>query len=200
VELAGVVVADLAAEERERGRWKGKPLDSNARDRRHLVEGRRRVECDDGPLSIDDRRGRLATEQSDCRARHQRSGHMVAVSARKRAQLLLEETTLRAMQPEDVRRIREALACSLGELAAAVGVDVKTLLAWESGDQFPTKRHADRLKALEAQGPSAIKRSPKRPATGPDLLADPRFWTVVRKLATHPDLFSKVEQLSATYD
>lgn len=104
------------------------------------------------------------------------------------------------MQSEDVKRIREALACSMGELAAAVGVDVKTLLAWESGDEFPTKRHADRLNALEAQGPSAIKRSPKSTPTGPDLLADPRFWTVVRKLATHPDLFTKVQKLSDSYD
>jgi transcriptional regulator with XRE-family HTH domain len=104
------------------------------------------------------------------------------------------------MQPEDVKRIRGALACSIGELAAAVGVDVRTLLAWESGDQFPTKRHADRLAALEKEGPSAIKR--KRPAKtpeGPALLADPRFWTVVRKLATNPEFFAAVEKLSETY-
>src|SRR5690349_4837864 len=104
------------------------------------------------------------------------------------------------MQPDDVRRIREALACSIGELAAAVGVDVKTLLAWESGDRFPTKRHADRLKALEAQGPSAIKRSRKGPPIGSDVLADPRFWTVVRKLATNRDFFAAVEKLSETYE
>ena len=105
------------------------------------------------------------------------------------------------MQPEDVKRIREVLACSMGELAATLGVEVKTLLAWESGDQFPTKRHADRLVALEKEGPSAIKR--KRPAKapqGPSLLADPRFWTVVRKLATNADLFEKVEKLSAPYE
>jgi transcriptional regulator with XRE-family HTH domain len=104
------------------------------------------------------------------------------------------------MQPEDVRRIREALACSLGQLAAAVGVDVKTLLAWESGDQFPTKRHADRLKALEAEGPSAIKKSSKSAPTGPDLLADPRFWSVVRKLATNRDFFAAVAQMAERYE
>lgn len=105
------------------------------------------------------------------------------------------------MQPEDVKRIREALACSMGELAAAVGVDVKTLLSWESGDQFPTKRHSDRLAALEKEGPGAIKRkrSSKTPE-GPALLADPRFWTVVRKLAVHADLFEKVEKLAQGYD
>jgi transcriptional regulator with XRE-family HTH domain len=105
------------------------------------------------------------------------------------------------MQPEDVKRIRDALGCSMGDLAAAVGVDVRTLLAWEAGDQFPTKRHADRLAALEKQGPSAIKRTrSKKVPTGSDLFADPRFWTVVRKLAVHPELFSEVEKLSETYD
>jgi transcriptional regulator with XRE-family HTH domain len=105
------------------------------------------------------------------------------------------------MQPEDVKRIRESLACSLGELASAVGVEVKTILAWEAGDQFPTKRHADRLTALAKEGPSAIKRSrSKRPPTGTDLLADPRFWTVVRKLATNPEFFTAVEKMSAEYE
>ncbi len=104
------------------------------------------------------------------------------------------------MQPEDVKRIREALACSMGELAAAVGVEVKTLLAWESGDQFPTKRHSDRLAALEKEGPSAIKRKRASKAPiGPDLLADPRFWVVVRRLATNPEFFAAVEKLSASY-
>ena len=56
------------------------------------------------------------------------------------------------MQAEDVKRLRESLACSIGELAATVGVDVKTVLAWESGDLFPTKRHADKLKALAKAG------------------------------------------------
>jgi len=105
------------------------------------------------------------------------------------------------MQPEDVKRIRDALACSLGDLAAAVGVDVKTLLAWEAGDRFPTKRHADKLKALEKEGPSAVKRTgKKKPVSGPELLGDSRFWNVVRKMATNADLFAEVERLSAKYD
>jgi len=105
------------------------------------------------------------------------------------------------MQSEDVKRIRDGLGCSMGQLAAALGVEVKTLLAWESGDLFPTKRHADRLRALERQGPSAIKKaSPKGPTAGPDLLGDPRFWNVVRKLAANPELFAKVEKLSEGYE
>jgi transcriptional regulator with XRE-family HTH domain len=105
------------------------------------------------------------------------------------------------MQPEDVKRIRESLACSMGQLASAVGVDVKTILAWEAGDQFPTKRHADRLTALAKEGPSAIKRSRSQaPPTGTDLLAEPRFWIVVRKLATNADFFATVEKMSAEYE
>jgi len=105
------------------------------------------------------------------------------------------------MQPEDVKRIRDGLACSLGELAAAVGVDVKTLLKWESGDQFPTKRHADRLLALEKEGPTAIKkRRTKNPPAGPDLLGEPRFWNVVRILAMHPDFFAEVEKNARKYE
>lgn len=105
------------------------------------------------------------------------------------------------MQAEEVKRLRDALGCSVGELAATVGVDVKTVLGWESGDLFPTKRHADRLKQLEREGPTAIKRrAPRRIASGLDLLAEPRFWTVVRKLVTHPELFSKVEKLAETYE
>lgn len=105
------------------------------------------------------------------------------------------------MHSEDIKRIRESLACSLGDLAAAVGVEVKTLLAWESGDRFPTKRHADRLRALEKEGPSAIKRSrPKKAPSGPELIGDARFWTVVRKLATNPEFFGKVEKLAGEYE
>ena len=106
------------------------------------------------------------------------------------------------MQPEDVKRVRNALTCSVGELAAALGVEVKTVLAWESGDLFPTKRHADRLKALEREGPLAIKRTiPKKPraTSGLDLLAEPRLWSILRKLLAHPDLLEKVERLSEPY-
>ena len=105
------------------------------------------------------------------------------------------------MQPEDVKRLRDALACSVGELAATVGVDVKTVLAWESGDLFPTKRHVDRLKALERRGPSGVhKAAAKKAPTDLDLLGDPRFWRIVRKLIVFPELFAKVEKLSEAYD
>lgn len=106
------------------------------------------------------------------------------------------------MSPEDVQRLREALACSLGELAAAAGVDVKTVMAWESGELFPTKRHATRLEALKSAGPSAIPRKLRTnaPAGGIALLGEPRLWTIVRKLTAHPELLREVEKIAEPYD
>jgi transcriptional regulator with XRE-family HTH domain len=106
------------------------------------------------------------------------------------------------MSPADVQRLREALSCSLGELAAAVGVDVRTVMAWEAGDLFPTKRHVVRLEALKAKGPGAIPRKSRgrATATGIALLADPRLWAIVRKLTAYPELLREVEKLAEPYD
>jgi DNA-binding XRE family transcriptional regulator len=106
------------------------------------------------------------------------------------------------MLPEDIKRLRAELDCSIGELADAVGVDTRTLLGWEAGDLFPTKRHCDRLEALRREGPNAVPRKPrgKRPAGGLDLLADPRLWTLVRKLLAHPALFAEAEKIAERYD
>jgi transcriptional regulator with XRE-family HTH domain len=106
------------------------------------------------------------------------------------------------MSPAAVTRLREALSCSIGELASAVGVDVKTVMAWEAGDLFPTKRHVARLEALEAAGPTAIPRKSrsKANATGIALLGDPRVWTIVRKLTAHPEFLREVEKLASGYD
>jgi transcriptional regulator with XRE-family HTH domain len=107
------------------------------------------------------------------------------------------------MLPDEIKKLRDELGCSIGELSEAVGVDVKTLLEWEAGDRFPTKRHADKLQAVRLAGPGAIKRKPrgkKQQPTGVALLADPRLWTIVRKLVTHPDLVAEVERLAEKYD
>jgi DNA-binding transcriptional regulator YiaG len=106
------------------------------------------------------------------------------------------------VSPEDVQRLRETLSCSVGDLARAVGVEVKTVLAWESGDLFPTKTHAVRLEALKSAGPAAIPRKSrgKGAVTGMALLAEPRLWTIVRKLTAHPELLREVEKLAEHYD
>ncbi|HEX4476472.1 MAG TPA: helix-turn-helix domain-containing protein [Polyangiaceae bacterium] len=103
------------------------------------------------------------------------------------------------MVPDDIKRLRDELSLSLGELADAVGTDVRTVLAWESGDLFPTKRHSVRLVALREAGPQPKpKKKPRAPA--PDPLADPRLWAVVRKLVAHPDFLDRAEQLAVEYE
>ena len=102
------------------------------------------------------------------------------------------------MRPEEIKKLHDELDCSLGELAAAVGVEVGTLLAWEAGDLFPTRRHATKLEALRKAGPGALRKTPppQQPA-GIELLADPRLWTIVTKLVSDPAFFAEVEKLAA---
>ena len=108
------------------------------------------------------------------------------------------------MSPDEIKKLRDELGCTVGELSEAVGADVKTVLAWESGDLFPTKRHSDKLQAARLAGPGAIKRKPRGkkapPPSGMALLADPRLWTIVRKLVAHPELVTEVERLAEKYE
>jgi transcriptional regulator with XRE-family HTH domain len=104
--------------------------------------------------------------------------------------------------PEEVQKLRKDLKCSAHELGRALGVDANTILAWESGEEFPTKRYVDHMKKLEAQGPDAIARAPKgrgRPKQGMDRLGDPKLWELVRKLCEHPALFDQVAKLAEAY-
>jgi transcriptional regulator with XRE-family HTH domain len=104
------------------------------------------------------------------------------------------------VSPEEIRRTRERLRCTARQLAEALGIDAKLVFAWESGEQFPTKRHVERLKALNDAGSL-----PSRPAPGQgerpeqEILGDPAFWNLIRKLAAHPDLRAKVQALAASY-
>jgi predicted transcriptional regulator len=106
------------------------------------------------------------------------------------------------MSPEELKRLRSELGCSLGELSATIEVDVKTLLAWEAGDLFPTKKHVDRLEILRRKGPAGVLRRPraKKTQAGLDALDDPRLWAIVKKLASYPDFLIEVEKLAARYD
>ncbi|HVU01743.1 MAG TPA: XRE family transcriptional regulator [Polyangiaceae bacterium] len=107
------------------------------------------------------------------------------------------------MSPADIRKLRAELDCSVGELAGTLGVEVKTVLAWESGDLFPTKKHADRLTAMAREGASAVVRKARpsaQPKRGLAALSEPRLWAVVRKLAAYPDFLTEVERLGERYD
>jgi transcriptional regulator with XRE-family HTH domain len=94
--------------------------------------------------------------------------------------------------------LRKELACTAKELAAALGLDQATVLAWEKGELFPTKPYIDKIKQLRAKGPGAIPRKSK----GSDpmkSLADPGFWQVVRKIAAHKKLRDEVSKIAAPY-
>ncbi len=105
------------------------------------------------------------------------------------------------MSPEDVKRARKELGATARQLGKALGVEDKTIFAWEAGDQFPTKRYVDKLKSLQQQGPSAFPKRKKRAAeSGPERLADPELWGLVRKLVAHPALFEAALDLAKEYE
>ena len=102
------------------------------------------------------------------------------------------------MTPDAIRALRKDLSCTAKELAAALALDQATVLAWERGELFPTKRHVDAMGALAEKGAGAI---PKK-ARGPEpmkVLADPAFWELVRKLAAHKKLRDEAAKLAAGY-
>ena len=102
------------------------------------------------------------------------------------------------MTPDDIKALRKDLACTAKELAAALGTDQATVLAWEKGDLFPTKAFVDKMTQLRARGPAAI---PKK-AKGADpmkVLSDPALWELLRKLVAHKKLRDEVVKLASAY-
>lgn len=106
------------------------------------------------------------------------------------------------MEPAEIKKLRDELGCTARELATALKLDQKTILAWEQGELFPTKRYVSLMEGLRKKGPDAIPKKPrgKRAKTGVALLAEPRYWEVVRKLLAHPELFAQVEKLAKDFD
>jgi transcriptional regulator with XRE-family HTH domain len=102
------------------------------------------------------------------------------------------------VSPDELKALRKELACTAKELAAALGLEQSTVLAWEKGELFPTKQFIDKMQAFRAKGPSAI---PKK-AKGPDpmkQLGDPVVWELLRKLLAHKKLRDDVAKLAAAY-
>jgi transcriptional regulator with XRE-family HTH domain len=102
------------------------------------------------------------------------------------------------MTPDELKAARKDLACTAKELAAALDLPQATLLAWESGELFPTKQYIDKIEALRKKGPAAIPRKSK----GQDPvknLSDPAVWQLFRKLLAHKKLRDEVLKMSAAY-
>lgn len=106
------------------------------------------------------------------------------------------------MSPEDLKTLRRELGCTARELAAALGLEQETVLAWERGDLFPTKRHVGEMEALRKKGPSAVprkKRGAPASASPQQLLASPDLWRLFRKLLAHPELYRAALDLAERY-
>lgn len=104
------------------------------------------------------------------------------------------------MLPDEIKALRAELKCTAKELAGALGLEQKVVMAWESGELFPTKRHVDLMETLREKGPTAIPKKPKGKDPSPfAVLADPALWGVVRKLLAHRKLRDEVVKLAAEY-
>ncbi len=103
------------------------------------------------------------------------------------------------MTGEDVKTLRKDLGCTAKELAAVLGIDQATVLAWEKGDLFPTKAFVDQMTALRAKGPGSVPRKAKAGVDPIKGLADPQVWELLRKLAAHKKLRDEVAKLAEKY-
>lgn len=102
------------------------------------------------------------------------------------------------MSPDALKALRKELSCTAKELAAALDLEQATVLSWEKGELFPTKKHIEKMEQLRAAGPSAIPRKSKRD-NPVKALADPSMWVLVRKLAAHKKLRDAVTKLAESY-
>ncbi len=102
------------------------------------------------------------------------------------------------MTPDELKALRKELTCSAKELAAALGLEQATVLAWEKGELFPTKPFIDKMEQLRTKGPGAIPRKSKG-ADPIKTFTDAAFWELVRKLAAHKKLRDEVTKMAATY-
>ena len=141
---------------------------------------------------------------------HERASHPYPSTLRAASCFLvapwLDSVYVLRMTPAEIKALRAELRCSTRDLAQAIGVEQASILSWERGDTFPTKRWVDRMKEVRAAGPSATPTSgmpasaagpPGTPLAG---LADPRVWAIIRKLIVYPELRSRVEELAAAYE
>jgi transcriptional regulator with XRE-family HTH domain len=105
------------------------------------------------------------------------------------------------MAPEDIKALRKELGCTARELGTALGIDQDTVLAWERGDLFPTKRFVGQMEELRTKGPAAIPKKRRKGAPAPpfQVLADPELWRLVRKLVAHAELRAAALDLAAGY-
>jgi transcriptional regulator with XRE-family HTH domain len=104
-----------------------------------------------------------------------------------------------AVTPDDIKALRKELACTAKELAAALGVDQATVLAWEKAERFPTKAYVEMMSDLSAKGGGSIPRKAKAGADPIKSLADPLVWELLRKIAANKKLRDEVAKIADKY-
>lgn len=98
------------------------------------------------------------------------------------------------MDAEAIKALRRQIGLTQKQLAEALEVEVALVRDWEKGERFATRALCERMEALRNNPP------PKRAgvsASPMQLLADPGFFTLVRKLLVHSSLRAQVEKLAA---
>lgn len=99
------------------------------------------------------------------------------------------------MSPEEIRSLRKDLGMTQRQLADALKVDVEVARSWEKEESFPTKAHCDAMEKLRANPPPKVSKG----ATPMQVLSDPKFFALVRKLLAHPKLRAEAEKLAGEY-
>lgn len=99
------------------------------------------------------------------------------------------------MTADDIKALRKELGITQRALAEALKLDVAEVRAWEAVESFPTKAHCEAMERLRANPPP----KPVKGASPMQLLADPKFMLLVRKLMAHPKLRAEVEKLAAEH-
>jgi transcriptional regulator with XRE-family HTH domain len=101
------------------------------------------------------------------------------------------------MTSDDIRALRKELGLTQRKLAEALKIEVEIVREWERDDHFPTKAHCLAMEALRRG--TQTRTLPSRPPTPMQLLADPEFFILVRKLIGHPKLRADVARLAIDY-
>ncbi len=101
------------------------------------------------------------------------------------------------MNSDDIRNLRKELNITQRQLAEALKIEVELVREWERDEHFPTRLHCTLMTALRKNPPAVV---PRGKAQGTmQVLADPKFFGLVRKLLGHAKLRAEVEKLAAAY-
>lgn len=99
------------------------------------------------------------------------------------------------MTADDIKALRKELGITQRALAEALKLEVAEVRAWEASEGFATKAHCEAMEGLRADPPPKAKKNP----SPMQLLADPKFMLLVRKLLAHPRLRADAEKLAAEH-